>query len=83
MSVMTENEVLAKVSEIISEITEEERTLSMTDRLSDDIGLVSIGYVELVVELEEAFDIVFPDTLLTDNNLITVKDVVDNVMALL
>ncbi len=83
MSVMTENEVLAKVSEIISEITEEERMLSMTDRLSDDIGLVSIGYVELVVELEEAFDIVFPDTLLTDNNLITVKDVVDNVMALL
>lgn len=83
MSAMTENEVLAKVSEIISEITEEERTLSMTDRLSDDIGLVSIGYVELVVELEEAFDIVFPDTLLTDNNLITIKDVVDNVMALL
>lgn len=83
MSAMTENEVLEKVSQIISEITEEERTLSMTDRLSDDIGLVSIGYVELVVELEEAFDITFPDTLLTDNNLITVKDVVDNVMALL
>lgn len=83
MSTLTENEVLEKVSKIISEITEEERVLNLDDRLSDDIGLVSIGYVELVVELEEEFDIEFPDTLLTDNNLVTVKDVVDNVMALL
>ncbi len=83
MSRFTEQEVFEKVSEIILEITEDEQELEMNSKLTDDVGLVSIGYVELVVELEEAFDIVFPDTLLTDNNLITVKDIVDNVMALL
>lgn len=80
---MTQQEVLEKISEIIAEITEEERVLTLDDKLTEDIGLVSIGYVELVVELEEAFDITFPDTLLTDNNLVTVRDVVNSVVALL
>ena len=40
-------------------------------------------FYNAVVELEEAFDIIFPDNLLTDNNLITVRDVVDNVKAML
>lgn len=83
MSAMTEQEIFKKVAEIIAEITESDKEINIDDHLAEDIGLVSIGYVELVVELEEAFDIIFPDNLLTDNNLITVRDVIDNVKVML
>lgn len=83
MSVMTEQEILKKVTEIIAEITESDKEINIDDRLAEDIGLVSIGYVELVVEIEEFFDIILPDNLLTDIKLITVRDVVDNVKVML
>ena len=80
---MSEQEVFEKVAGVIAGITEDDSEIRPDSRLQEDIGLVSIGYVELVVELEEAFDIAFPDTLLTDNNLETVRDVTDQVMKLL
>lgn len=80
---MSEQEVYEKVAGVIAGITEDDSEIRPDSRLQEDIGLVSIGYVELVVELEEAFDIAFPDTLLTDNNLETVRDVTDQVMKLL
>lgn len=81
--IMNEQEVFEKVAGVIAGITEDEGEIRPDSRLMEDIGLVSIGFVELVVELEETFDVTFPDTLLTDNNLITVKDVTDQVMKLL
>jgi len=80
---MTQNEVFEKVVELISEIMEVESEIKLEDRLTEDVGLISIGYVELVVELEEAFGVSFPDDLLTGNSLETVQDLVDSVMKLL
>lgn len=80
---MTEKEVFEKIAELIAEIMETEIEIKPESRLTEDIGLISIGYVELVVEMEEAFSISFPDDMLTNNNLITVQDIVDNVMKLL
>lgn len=80
---MTEKEVFEKIAELIAEIMETEIEIKPESRLTEDIGLISIGYVELVVEMEEAFNISFPDDMLTNNNLITVQDIVDNVMKLL
>lgn len=79
---MAENEILTKVVEVIAEIMETDNEIKPEDRLIEDIGLVSIGYVELVVELEEAFDIAFPDDMLVSNNLNTVQDIVDYVKQL-
>jgi len=80
---MNDQEILSRVAEVIGEITEDDREIKMEDKLIEDIGLVSIGFVEMIVQLEEVFDISFPDNMLTDNNLETVRDVIENIKNLI
>jgi acyl carrier protein len=49
--------------------------VTLTAQLAEDLGVDSVDAVELVVALEQHFDITLPETVLTDVK--TVQDVVD------
>ena len=73
---MSSEEVFEKVKGIIVEqlgVTEE--TVSMEASFIDDLGADSLDIVELVMALEEEFDIEIPDA--DAEKVVTVGDVVD------
>ena len=73
---MGTEEVFEKVKNVIVEqlgVTEEAVTNDAT--FLDDLGADSLNIVELIMALEEAFDIEIPDEEV--EKAITVKDVVD------
>jgi acyl carrier protein len=49
--------------------------VTLTAQLAEDLGVDSVDAVELVVALEQHFDITLPETVLADVK--TVQDVVD------
>ena len=74
--VMSSEEVFEKVKGIIVEqlgVTED--TVTMEASFIDDLGADSLDIVELVMALEEEFDIEIPDT--DAEKVVTVGDVVD------
>ena len=73
---MSSEEVFEKVKGIVVEqlgVTEE--TVTMEASFIDDLGADSLDIVELVMALEEEFDIEIPDT--DAEKVVTVGDVVD------
>ena len=76
LSKMSSEEVFEKVKGIIVEqlgVTED--TVSMEASFIDDLGADSLDIVELVMALEEEFDIEIPDA--DAEKVVTVGDVVD------
>ena len=74
--VMSSEEVFEKVKGIIVEqlgVTED--TVTMEASFIDDLGADSLDIVELVMALEEEFDIEIPDA--DAEKVVTVGDVVD------
>ena len=74
--IMSSEEVFEKVKGIIVEqlgVTED--TVTMEASFIDDLGADSLDIVELVMALEEEFDIEIPDT--DAEKVVTVGDVVD------
>ncbi len=69
--------VAKRVVECISPLMKEERLLQGTDNLELDIGLDSLGKIELIVLLEKMFSVKLPDTFLSDVQ--TVQDLVQKV----
>ncbi len=68
--------VLEKVREIIvDQLGVEEDEVVMDASLIDDLGADSLDVVELIMALEEEFDIEIPDE--EAENIMTVGDVVD------
>ena len=69
--------VLEKVKEVISEQLDVEDVDSITTETTfiDDLGADSLDIVELVMALEEEFDIEIPDS--DAEKVVTVGDVVD------
>lgn len=53
----------------------DEEKITLDASIADDLSIDSLDAVELVMALEEAFDIKIPDDELT--NMETVKDIVD------
>ena len=73
---MSSEEVFEKVKGIVVEqlgVTED--TVTMEASFIDDLGSDSLDIVELVMALEEEFDIEIPDT--DAEKVVTVGDVVD------
>ena len=73
---MSSEEVFEKVKGIVVEqlgVTED--TVTMEASFIDDLGADSLDIVELVMALEEEFDIEIPDT--DAEKVVTVGDVVD------
>ena len=73
---MSSEEVLEKVKGIIVEqLGVSENTVTMEASFIDDLGADSLDIVELVMALEEEFDIEIPDA--DAEKVVTVGDVVD------
>ena len=73
-------DVEGKVRRIIAEhlsMDEEEEEVTPGANLCDDLGADSLDCVELVMQIEEAFDLEIPDE--DVENVKTVKDVLDYV----
>ena len=73
---MSSEEVLEKVKEIIVEqLGVSESSITMEASFIDDLGADSLDIVELIMALEEEFDMEIPDS--DAEKVVTVKDVVD------
>lgn len=74
--VMSSEEVLEKVKAIIVEqLGVAENAVTMEASFIDDLGADSLDIVELVMALEEEFDIEIPDS--DAEKVVTVSDVVE------
>lgn len=73
---MSSEEIFEKVKGIIVEqLGVTENTVTMEASFIDDLGADSLDIVELIMALEEEFDLEIPDT--DAEKIVTVSDVVD------
>lgn len=73
---MSSEEVFEKVKEIIvGQLGVEETAVNLEASFIDDLGADSLDIVELVMALEEEFDIEIPDA--DAEKVVTVNDVVE------
>ena len=73
---MSSEEILEKVKEIIVEqLGVAENTVTMEASFIDDLGADSLDIVELIMALEEEFDLEIPDG--DAEKIVSVSDVVD------
>lgn len=73
---MTEQEIEAKVIEIVSQqMSHDKSKITRSSSFVDDLNADSLDQVELVMELEEAFDTDIPDE--AAEKIKTVGDAVD------
>ena len=73
---MSSEEVFEKVKEIIVEqLGVEETAVTLEASFIDDLGADSLDLVELIMALEEEFDMEIPDA--DAEKIVTVNDVVD------
>jgi acyl carrier protein len=69
----TYDETLAITTEILKKHVDAERTIRPNDHIQNDLGLDSLGVMELVADIEDRFAVTIPNDVLTD--LATVEDV--------
>lgn len=73
---MSSEEIFDKVKEIIVEqLGVAENTVTMEASFIDDLGADSLDIVELIMALEEEFDLEIPDS--DAEKIVTVNDVVE------
>ena len=73
---MSSEEIFDKVKEIIVEqLGVAENTVTMEASFIDDLGADSLDIVELIMALEEEFDLEIPDT--DAEKIVSVNDVVE------
>ena len=73
---MSSEEIFEKVKNIIVDLLQvSEDAVTMEAHFIDDLGADSLDIVELVMALEEEFDLEIPDT--DAEKVVTVGDVVD------
>lgn len=76
LKVMSSEEIFEKIKEIIVEqLGVTENTVTMDASFIDDLGADSLDIVELIMALEEEFDLEIPDA--DAEKIVTVSDVVD------
>ena len=76
LEAMSSEEILEKVKNIIVEqLGVSESSITMEASFIDDLGADSLDIVELIMALEEEFDMEIPDS--DAEKVVTVKDVVD------
>ncbi len=76
---MNRNDVFAGVAKIINNTLNEKRSIELQHTLVEDLGMDSIGVVELVVELDEKYGVEIDDDEIEDYK--TVEQIVGCVMA--
>ena len=73
--------VLTAVLSIVERIVKGNTALSADTELQEDVGMTSLQVMELVLEIEEEFDISFPLNRLPD--IRTIKDLTQEIVAVL
>ena len=73
------DEVLTTTVSIVSRLVEADIELSADTELLADVGMTSLQVMELVLEIEEEFDISFPLNRLPD--IQTIKDLAQEIAA--
>lgn len=68
-----------KIKDIVAEFTCDDPALVSNDAKLEDIGLDSLDLVEMVIRIEEEFDIDIPDSVCSGEIWVTVQDVIDHV----
>ncbi len=66
-------ETLAATVEILKRHIDGERVIAPTDHIQHDLGLDSLGIMEVIADVEDRFDVSIPTDALT--NISTVEDV--------
>jgi len=66
----SKEEILDKLFELIRPYSEQSITLSEQTRIVDDVGLDSMTVMELVMQIEDSFDVSVPLNILPDVNTI-------------
>ncbi len=69
----TYDETLKVTTEILKKHVDESRAIKPTDHIQNDLGLDSLGVMELVADIEDRFAVTIPNDVLSD--LSTVDDV--------
>jgi acyl carrier protein len=69
----TYDETLAITTEILKKHVDAARTIRPNDHIQNDLGLDSLGVMELVADIEDRFAVTIPNDVLSD--LATVEDV--------
>lgn len=73
---MEENEIFEKVKKIVEEqLSVNSESITMDATFVDDLSADSLDIVELIMGIEEAFEIEIPDT--DAEKIVTVGDVVE------
>jgi len=69
----TYDETLQITTEILKKHVDAERTIRPNDHIQNDLGLDSLGVMELVADIEDRFAVTIPNDVLSD--ISTVEDV--------
>jgi len=75
------DKVLGTVVSIVSRLVKADTELSADTELQEDVGMTSLQVMDLVLEIEEEFDISFPLNRLPDIH--TVKDLAQEILTVL
>jgi len=70
---VTYDETLKVTTEILQKHVEGERAIRPNDHIQNDLGLDSLGVMELVADIEDRFAVTIPNDVLSD--ISTVEDV--------
>jgi len=78
MKTKNREEIKKEISSIIAEILEEDYvSFEEEANLVEDIGLDSMGFLELAIQIQRSFDILIPNE--DWKNIITLKDLLDTI----
>jgi acyl carrier protein len=69
----TYDETLNITTEILKKHVDAERTIRPNDHIQNDLGLDSLGVMELVADIEDRFSVTIPNDVLSDFS--TVEDI--------
>ena len=78
--ITTYDETLKVTTEIWKKHVEADRTIRPSDHIQNDLGLDSLGVMELVADIEDRFSVTIPNEVLSDMS--TVEDVARALMKL-
>ena len=76
----TYDETLKVTTEILKKHVDADRAIRPNDHIQNDLGLDSLGVMELVADIEDRFSVTIPNEVLSDMS--TVEDVARALMKL-
>jgi acyl carrier protein len=66
---------------LIKSIGAIECEVNLDDALHEDLGITSLNFIELIVEIEECFGVTIPDEVIVSDDIKTVRDLANVVLS--